>query len=79
MDSSFYGAAGRQSTILGEDPLFNDHDPVAIISASRMNTQGHTKSSYHLQKSLTTASIRTSCCLAHMQPRRFPGFRLSSV
>ncbi|CBK23998.2 uncharacterized protein [Blastocystis hominis] len=55
--SSFYGAAGRQSTILGEDPLFNDHDPVAIISASRMNTQGHTKSSYHLQKSLTTASI----------------------
>ena len=55
--SSFYGAAGRQSTILGEDPLFNDHDPVAIISASRQNTQGHTKSSTHLQKSLTTASI----------------------
>lgn len=78
MDSSFYGAVGRQSTILGEDPLFNDHDPVAIISASRMNTQGHTKSSYHLQKSLTTASIRRICRRDSAQPRRFPEFRLSS-
>lgn len=54
--SSFYGLSARQSSVLGEDPLFNDHDPVALISAARQGTQGYTRSSTRLAKSLTTIS-----------------------
>ena len=33
MNSSFYGLSARQSSILGEDPLFEDRDPVAVSAA----------------------------------------------
>ncbi|KAK8792394.1 hypothetical protein WA588_004892, partial [Blastocystis sp. NMH] len=55
--SSFYGTSSRQSTILGEDPLFNDHDPVALIDIARKGTQGFTKSSSKLSKTLTTIGL----------------------
>lgn len=54
--SSFYGLSARQSSVLGEDPLFNDHDPVAVINAARSGTQGYTRSSTRLAQSLTAAS-----------------------
>ena len=54
--SSFYGLSSRQSSVLGEDPLFNDHDPVALISVARQGTQGYTRSSSRLAKSLTSIS-----------------------
>ncbi|KNB41403.1 sodium:dicarboxylate symporter [Blastocystis sp. subtype 4] len=54
MFSSFYGTATRQSTILGDDPLFNDHDPVSLIDIARKGTQGYTKSASKLSKTLTT-------------------------
>ena len=43
----------RQSTIIGEDPLYQDHDPVAVIDLVRSGTQGFTKSPAKLVKSLT--------------------------
>ena len=57
--SSFYGLSSRQSSVLGEDPLFNDHDPVALISVARQGTQGYTRSSSRLAKSLTAVSQGT--------------------
>ena len=62
MGSSFYGTSSRQSTILGEDPLFNDHDPVALIDIARKGTQGFTKSSSKLSKTLTTIGLRRDRC-----------------
>ena len=35
--SSFYGLGARQSSVLGEDPLFSDHDPVALIGIQALN------------------------------------------
>ena len=58
MFSSFYGTATRQSTILGDDPLFNDHDPVSLIDIARKGTQGYTKSASKLSKTLTTVGAR---------------------
>ncbi|KAK8823370.1 hypothetical protein WA577_002291, partial [Blastocystis sp. JDR] len=52
--SSFYGLGARQSSVLGEDPLFSDHDPVALIGIARQGTMGHTLSSSRLAKTLTT-------------------------
>lgn len=43
----------RQSTIIGDDPLYQDHDPVAVIDLVRSGTQGYTKSTAKLSKSLT--------------------------
>ena len=62
MGSSFYGTYSRQSTILGEDPLFNDHDPVALVDIARKGTQGFTKSSSKLSKTLTTIGLRRDRC-----------------
>lgn len=56
--SSFYGLGARQSSVLGEDPLFSDHDPVALIGIARQGTMGHTLSSSRLAKTLTTIAER---------------------
>ena len=53
MCSSFYGIASRQSSVIGEDPLFTDHDPIAIIELARKGTKGYTMSSSKLAKSLS--------------------------
>lgn len=49
----------RQSSVLGDDPLFNDHDPVALIGIARQGTQGHTLSSSRLARTLTTITERS--------------------
>ena len=56
--SSFYGLGARQSSVLGEDPLFSDHDPVALLGIARQGTMGHTLSSSRLAKTLTTITER---------------------
>lgn len=56
--SSFYGLGTRHSSVLGEDPLFSDHDPVTLIGIARQGTHGFTRSSTLLAKNLTTITER---------------------
>lgn len=51
--SSFYGIAPRQSSLIGEDPLYTDHDPIAVIELASKGTKGYTMSSTRLASSLS--------------------------